>query len=165
MADSAPEAIAEQSEADRQEAERLMSELGAVVAKMRNASPGDAEKVHALLKEACADKRLPGDFTKKILDQARAFECDANMRATDQALQDAINLAHAEKMQERAATLSRAREYYGKARALGANEQFLKAALRRIDTAMMTGGVYKPGAATKAKPADPAPKKPDEPKA
>lgn len=148
-------------EAERQAVERLMASLNGRLESMRTSSPADAERSHQWLKDQCTDKRLPGEFKRKTMERARLLECQANMRATDEALGDAVNLAHAERMQERAIKLALARQYFSKACSLGAEEKFRRATQRLIDTAMMTGGVYKPGAATRAKPTDTAPRNPN----
>jgi len=154
---SPADAAKAKQEADRQALERLMAAISEEVARMKTAGPGEAERMHARMKERCTDKRLPGDFKKRILDQARAFERDSNMRATDQILAAAVALAASENMPLRTAKLNEGRKLFSKACQLGADEEFRKATQRLIDTIMMTGGVYKPGAATKAKPADIAP--------
>jgi len=160
MAEPAKEKTSEEKEAERQEVERIMTYVRGRIPEMHGIPPEEAEKAHQWFKGQCADERLPAAFKREVLDKVRSLECEINMRATDEALQAAIDLAHAEKMHERAEKLGQARAYYTKASALGADEKFLKATLRRIETAMMTGGVYKPGMATKAKPADTPPKKP-----
>lgn len=164
MPQSAMEEARKKQEAERQAIERLMASLNGRVDSMRTSSPAEAERTSQWLKDQCTDKRLPMEFKRKIMDRGRAMECQANMRATDKALEEAVTLAHAERMQERAMKLALARQYFSKACSLGADEKFRKATQRLIDTAMMTGGVYKPGMATRAKPLDTAPKNPHQAK-
>lgn len=158
MPSSPADAAKAKQEADRQALDRLMAAINEEATRMKTAGPGEAEGMHARLKERCTDKRLPGDFKKKILDMARTYECNANMRATDQLLAAAVAMAASENMPLRTAKLNEGRKLFAKACSLGANEEFRKATQRLIDTIMMTGGVYKPGAYTKAKPLDTAPK-------
>ena len=162
---SPADAAKAKQEAERQAVENLKAAISNEVAAMKTAGPGEAERMHARMKDRCNDKRLPGDFKKRILDQARAFERDANMRATDQMLAVAVAMAASENMPLRAAKLNEGRKLFSKAVSLGADEEFKKATQRLIDTIMFTGGVYKPGAATKAKPLDTAPKNPHKAKA
>jgi len=165
MTSSTADAAKAKQDADRQALERLMAAIGAEADQMRSASPAEAERIHAKLKERCTDKRLPGDFKKRILDRARTFERDANMRAADRELAIAVAMATSENMPLRALKLNEGRKFFSKACSLGADDEFRRATQRLIDTIMMTGGVYKPGAYTKAKPLDTAPKNPRDAKA
>lgn len=151
-------------EAERQAIEKMMTAIVERVNGMRGASPAATEATHKWVKEQCTDTRLAADFKRQVMEQARAFECDANMRATDAALADAARLAAGERMTERAAKLSEARTLYGKACTLGANDQFRRATGRLIETIMMTGGVRKSGP-TRAKPLETAPPNPRSAKA
>jgi hypothetical protein len=162
---SPADAARAKQDAERQALERLKGSILEEVGRMKTAGPGEAERMHARMKERCTDKRLSGDFKKKILDQARAFECNANMRATDQTLAAAMAMAASENMPLRSAKLNEGRKLFSKACSLGASDEFRKATQRLMDTIMMTGGVYKPGAATKAKPLDFAPANPRNAKA
>lgn len=151
----------DQQEAARQALERSMQHCKDVLRKMRDATPEEAERLNKALKDHCgSDKALPFDFRKKVLERARQYECFANMRATDRALHEALRLAAEEHMVERAQKLGEGRRYFGKATALGADEDFRKAAQRLIETIMMTGGVQHKGP-TRAKPADIAPRAPN----
>jgi hypothetical protein len=137
-----------------------MGMIRETVHKMRDASPEDADRLHQQIKNHCTDKRLSVEFKRKALDYARSYECNANMRATDKLLREAVRLAAAEHMKERGAKLSEARKLFGKACSLGADDNFRKAAQRLMETIMLTGGVVKPGP-TRAKPMDIAPKTPN----
>jgi len=131
------------------------------LAKMHDASPEEAERLGKWLKERCGqDKVLPFDFKRKLLERARLYECNANMRAADKALHIALRLAAEEHMTERGAKLGEGRKYFSKACALGAGDDFRKAAQRLIENIMMTGGVQHKGP-TRAKPADIAPRAPN----
>lgn len=150
----------------RREAELLAIEQAKRVckvelAKMHDASPDEAERLGKWLKERCGqDKSLPLDFKRKVLERARLYECNANMRATNQMLHAALRLAAEEQMVERGQKLGEGRRYFSKACALGADEDFRKAVQRLIDNVMMTGGVQHKGP-TRAKPADIAPRAPN----
>jgi hypothetical protein len=151
----------QKQDAERQALERLKAAIATRLDEMKDAAPSEAERMHAALKNQCNDKRLPMDFKRQILDRARAHECNANMRAATRAMEEAVDYARAEKLKERGARLAMGRQWFAKACSLGANEEFRKATQRLIDTAMMTGGVYKPGVATRAKPIDTAPRNPN----
>jgi len=147
-------------EAERQAIQQKMAEIRDRVEGMRGGTPAAAEHAHQWIKEQCTDTHLPMDFKRQVLERARAYECDVNMRATDALLANAVHLAAEERMAERAVKLSEARTLFGKACKLGANDHFRRATARLIETAMLTGGVYRPGVATRAKPLDTAPKNP-----
>lgn len=155
---------------DKQEAERLAIERSMTACKdqlrkMHDCLPDEAERLNKLLKDHCgADKKLPFDFKRKVLERARQYECFANMRAADRALHAALRLAAEEDMVHRAQKLGEGRRYFSKACTLGADEDFRKAAQRLMETIMMTGGVQHKGP-TRAKPADFAPKTPNRAKA
>ena len=131
------------------------------LAKMHDASPEEAERLAAWLKERCGqDKALPFDFKHKLLERVRLYECNANMRAADKALHHALRLAAEEQMGERGCKLGEGRKYFSKACALGADADFRKAVQRLIENIMMTGGVQHKGP-TRAKPAAIAPRAPN----
>ncbi len=155
------EALAEKQEAERQARERSMQYCRDELRKMHSASPEDAERINKQLKERCKeDKLLALDFKQKLLERARLYECNANMRAADAALHTALRLAAAENMVERSRKLGEGRRYFSKACSLGADEDYRKAVQRLIENIMMTGGVQHKGP-TRAKPADVAPKAPN----
>lgn len=149
-----------QKEAERKAIERAMGYIKELLQKMATATPPDAERLHQQVKDRCTDKLLGIEFKRKALEQARGLECNANMRATDQLLREAVRLAASEHMKERGQKLGEARKLFGKACSLGADDNFRKAAQRLIETIMMTGGVVHPGP-TRAKPLDFAPKPPN----
>ena len=149
-----------QKEEERRQIERAMEDMRQLLVQMRDASPADAERLHQRLKDACTDKRLSVDFKRKSMEDARAYECNANMRATDERLRYAMQMATGEQMKERGAALSEARKYFGKACSLGGDEEFRRAVQRLMDTIMLSGGVVRPGP-TRAKPLDTAPKAPN----
>lgn len=150
----------QQQEAERAQIERMKTMVRETLHDMRNVGPVDAERLHQRVKDLCTDKSLPMDFKRKALEMARGYECNANMRATDKLLHDAIKMAAGEHMKERAQKLSEARKLFSKACTLGADDDFRKAANRLMDTIMMTGGIVHPGP-TRAKPKDFAPKAPN----
>lgn len=152
-------------ELEKQAMERSMRTCKEELGKMQDASPDEAERLGKRLKERCGeDKSLPFDFKRKLLEKARLYECNANMRAADQAFHAALRLAAQEQMVERAQKLGEGRRFYSKACALGAGEDFRKAVQRLIENVMMTGGVQHKGP-TRAKPADIAPRAPNRAKA
>lgn len=152
-------------EAEQQAIERLKEACRDLLKKMHGAAPDEAERLGKRLKESYAtDKRLPFEFKRKMLERARKLECHANMRAADKCLHRAAQLAADEQMMERGKKLGDGRRYASKAQALGAGDEFRRAADRLIETIMLTGGVHRPGP-SRAKPLDIAPKNPNSAKA
>lgn len=159
------DARAQKLEAERAAIERSKQYCREELKKMHDASPDEAERLAKSLKDHCGrDKSLPFDFKRKVLELARDYERNANMRAADAILHQALRLAADEHMVERAKKLGEGRRYFSKACTLGADEDFRKAAQRLIENVMMTGGVQKKGP-TRAKPADIAPRAPNRAKA
>lgn len=159
------DALAQKQEAERLAVERAMQSCRDDLKKMHDVTPEEAERMNKMLKDRCGqDKRLPFDFKRKVLERARMYECNANMRATDQALHNALKLAAGEHMVERAKKLGEGRRYFSKACALGAGDDFRKAAQRLMENVMMTGGIQHKGP-TRAKPAEIAPRAPNRAKA
>lgn len=155
------ETQAQKLEAEKQALERSMKFCREELHKMHEASPDEAERLAKELKDVCgSDKKLPFDFKRKVLERAREYERNANMRAADAALHSALRLAADEQMVERARKLGEGRRFFSKACSLGADDDFRKAAQRLIENVMMTGGVQKKGP-TRAKPADIAPRAPN----
>jgi len=165
MPPSAADVAKQKQEAERQAVERLKAAMTAKLNEMREASPSQAEGIHNALKAQCKDTRLSMEFKNFVMKRARHFECDSNMRAATKAMNEAVDYAKAEKLNERGARLAMGRQWFSKACSLGANDEFRRATERLIETAMLTGGVYKPGVATRAKPIDTAPKNPNDAKA
>jgi hypothetical protein len=148
-------------EEERQAVERAIRNVREILGNLKSVtSPSDAERLHDRVKNACTDKRLSLEFKRWAFEHARTYECNANMRACDHALRQAMRYASDEQMKERGKALSDARTFFGKACSLGAYEEFRKAAQRLIDTIMMTGNVRHAGP-TRAKPKDFAPKPPN----
>lgn len=157
--------LAQKKEAERAALERSKQHCRDELKKMHDARPEEAEELAKRLKDYCGqDKSLPFDFKRKALELARSYECNANMRAADAALHQALRLAADEHMVERAQKLGEGRRLFSKACSLGADDDFRKAVQRLIENVMMTGGVQKKGP-TRAKPADIAPRAPNRAKA
>jgi ribosomal protein L16 Arg81 hydroxylase len=157
--------LAQKQEAERLATERAMQDCKDQLRKMREAEPDEAERLSKMLKDRCAqDKRLPYDFKRKLLERARVYECNANMRAADKALHAALRLAAEEQMVQRAQKLGEGRRYFSKACALGADADYRAAAQRLMENIMLTGGIQHKGP-TRAKPADIAPRAPNRAKA
>lgn len=159
------EALAAKEQAEKEARERSMAHCREQLERMRDVDPSEAERMHKLLKDYCGgDKRLTMDFKRKVLERAREYECNSNMRAADKILHNALRMAAGEMMTERSRLLSEGRKYFSKACGLGADSDFRHAGMRLIDTIMMTGGVQHKGP-TRAKPLDTAPKTPNRAKA
>ena len=155
------DALAQKQAAEQAAIERSKQFCRDSLKQMHWADPGEAERLSKGLKDYCGqDKTLPFDFKRKALELARTYECNANMRAADSALHQALRFAADEHMVERAQKLGEGRRYFSKACALGAGDDFRKAVQRLIENVMMTGGVQKKGP-TRAKPGDLAPRAPN----
>lgn len=145
---------------DKEVIDRLVNECRRELGKMSGLPPEEAARQGERLKEMLKDNRLPFDFRRETAEHARRLECQANMRATDQALHWAAVAARAEKMAERAKYLGEARKYLSKAVMLGCEKPFQRASQREIETIMLSGGVVRPGP-SRAKPLSIAPKNPN----
>lgn len=155
------DALAQKQAAEQAAMERSKQFCRDALKQMHWAGPEEAERLCKGLKDHCGgDKALPLEFKRKALELARTYECNANMRAADMALHQALRFAADEHMVERSQKLGEGRRYFSKACALGAGDEFRKAAQRLIETVMMTGGVQKKGP-TRAKPGDFAPRAPN----
>lgn len=148
-------------EARKQAIERAKQACLKELHEMQDTRPEAAERLHKHLKDRCgADKSLPFDFKRALLEKAREHERHANMRACDRLLHEAARLAAEEHMTERAQRLGAARRYFTKACTLGADDDFRKAAERLMETVMLTGGIHQKGP-TRAKPRSFAPATPN----
>ncbi len=145
---------------DKEVIDRLVTECRRELAKMSGMTPEEAARQGERLKDMLKDNRLPFDFRRDAAEQARRLECQANMRATDQALHWAAVAARAEKMGERAKYLGEARKYLSKAATLGCGKSFQRASQREMEAIMLSGGVVRPGP-SRAKPLSTAPKNPN----
>lgn len=148
---------------NKQEAEKkllaaCMAECTKLVESMRMQKPTDAERSKTRLDEVVKRvPNLPMEFKRKVLADARNFECIANTRACDAALQLALEKARKDDIPARNKLVGEARNFCNKAMSLGAIPSFRATANRKIEIIMMTGGVENKGP-TIAKPADTAPK-------
>lgn len=149
--------------ANPQEAEKkmlaaCMGECSKLVASMSTQKPAEAERSKARLDDIIKrTPKLPVEFKRKVLTDARSHECMANTRAADAALQAALEKARKDDESERNRLVAEARNFCNKAIALGAASSFRATANRKIEIIMMTGGVENKGP-TIAKPADTAPR-------
>lgn len=152
------------SEAEKKLLAAAMAECAKLVAAMRAATPAEAERSKAKLDDIFKRlPKLPLDFKRKIMGDARVFERAANTRAADAALRQALEKAREDDVPARNRLVGEARGFYNKAVSLGADPTFRASAQRKIDIIMMTGGVEHDGP-TIAKPFDSAPRNPNNPK-
>ncbi|MGO8916380.1 MAG: hypothetical protein ACLQJR_10770 [Stellaceae bacterium] len=132
---------------------------------MRAAPPAEAERIKTRLDDALkSNSKLPMEFKRKTLAAARSFECMANTRAADAALNQALAKARTDDLTERNRLVSEARAFCNKAASLGADAHFRSTLNRKIEIIMMTGQVEHKGP-TIAKPLDTTPKNPNSAKA
>ncbi len=135
-----------------------MAECTKLVESMRTQKPPEAERSKARLDDMVkVHTKLPPDFKRKILTDARNYECIANTRATDAALQLALEKARKDEETERNRLVGEARNFCAKAMSLGAATSFRATANRKIEIIMMTGHVEHKGP-TVAKPLDNSPR-------
>jgi len=141
-----------QREADERALAAAMAQCTKLVQSMRLVTPADAERTVLLLAEFVKHTpKLPLEAKRKLLADARALECAANMRATDAALHLALEKARENAPADRNRLIGEARRFCSKAASLGAEPGFKLAARRKIEIIMMTGGVEHKGP-TLAKP-------------
>jgi hypothetical protein len=153
--------LAKQRELEKKRLEDAKAECSKIVESMRNLPPAAAERVKQRLDAYLRDHpKIPSDFRRKALSDARALECAANMRATDAALKKALSDALRDDHKERSRLIGEARTLRAKAVSLGANEEFATAVARKIEIIMMSGGVEHDGP-TIAKPLSTAPVNPN----
>jgi len=153
-----------ESQADKEREAAIEREKQVVrefVQKIANATPDDAERKHQQLKDWCnGDKLLPFEFKRKALLRAKILECSVNMRKCDELLDEATNMAMADKLVDKHRLMGEARRHYGRACKLGAEEDWRKAYQRAEETLQLTGGM-KHDAPSRAKPVDKAPLTPN----
>lgn len=157
---SSAEAAKKKRELEKRQLEAAMAECTKQVESMRELQPEAAERVKSRLDAYIkSHPKLPMDFKRKVLAEARSYECFANMRAADAALRHALNDARHDDREVRTKLIGQARAFAAKAGALGADDEFKAAVKRKIEIIMMTGGVEHEGP-TIAKPLSTAPVNP-----
>src|SRR5690348_13046251 len=91
-----------QREVDERALAAAMAQCTKLVQSMRLVQPAEAERTALLLAEFLKHTpKLPLEFKRKLLAEARALECAANMRATDAALHLALEKAREDAATER----------------------------------------------------------------
>ncbi len=156
---------AKKREAEQRLLDAAMAECDKMLEGMRMAPPAEADRTRTRLDEKMkSNSKLPTEFKRKTLEAARAFECMANMRATETALSQAMHKARSDDLIERNRLVGEARVFCGKAASLGADGHFRTTVDHKIEIIMLTGQVEHKGP-TIAKPRDTAPKNPHAAKA
>jgi hypothetical protein len=144
--------VARKQEAEKKLLDAFMAQCGKVLDSMRDVPPAEAERIRQRLEDAMKScPGLPAAFKQQTMAVARAYECSSNMRATDDALQQAMHFAREDDKVARNELLAEARKRSAKATMLGANENFQHAVRRKLENIMLTGGVEHHGP-TAAKP-------------
>ena len=147
-----PSEVARKQEAEKKLLDAFMAQCGKVLESMRDVPPAEAERIRQRLEDAMKScPGLPAAFKQQTMAVARAYECSSNMRATDDALQQAMHFAREDDKVARNELLAEARKRSAKATMLGANENFQHAVRRKLENIMLTGGVEHHGP-TAAKP-------------
>ena len=128
---------------------------------MHDVGPEEAARVSERIKTFLqSDKVLPMNIRQKVSLRSRELECEANMRAADKCLRQAMDIMDAAQMRERGQKIADARRYFAKVCSLGGDAEWKKAFQRVCENIMMSGGV-RFDAPSRAKPLDLAPKAPN----
>jgi hypothetical protein len=112
----------------------------------------DSRSLNAVLQHP----QLPRDFVDQVRAELKGINLLVNMKATDMALRRAVVHAKADCKLERNQDIASARGFLGRAMALGAKEDFKRAAEMTIESVLLTGGIKQTGP-TRTKPIDDAP--------
>jgi len=99
----------------------------------------EAEHVCKMLSDHLGSVRLPCDFLRETLAEARSLHMQAAMRATEIALDRAAVLGKAKQTLEHAREMARARNCLGKAALLGAPREFRQGCESRISQIVLAG--------------------------
>jgi hypothetical protein len=149
---------AAKNEAEERLIAAIKIETRKLIESMRLAQPSEAERLRTRLDEVIKHcSKLPMDFKRDILAEARSLECTSNTRAADVALHAAMRKAKEDDAAERNKLVGQARTYANKAISLGADPSFRATVNRKIEIIMMTGNVEQKGP-TVAKPLDTPPR-------
>jgi hypothetical protein len=100
----------------------------------------EAEHVCKMLSDHMSSVRLPCDYLRETLAEARTLHMQAAMRATVIALDRASALGRAKQTLEHAREMARARNCLGKAALLGAPREFRQDCESRIAAIVLAGG-------------------------
>jgi hypothetical protein len=151
----------EVDEKKQQELERQKNAAKQMLQDMHGVGPEEAARMVERIKTFLQnDKTLPFNIRQKIGTRMRELECEANMRAADKLLHQAMELMDASQLRERGQKLAEARRYFSKVCTLGGDSEWKKAFQRVCENIMMSGGV-RFDAPSRAKPLDTAPKAPN----
>lgn len=109
-------------EAERKVLEQFLESVRRDLEHMASAVPLTAERVHQRIKDRLSgNKQVPLDVKQEMLKKAQDLERNANMRACDNALHQAITCAHDDKIPQRGKALKEAVGFLAKATTLGAD--------------------------------------------
>jgi len=123
--------------------EQAMAQCTALLGRLRIAAAEgyseEAEHVCKMLSEHMGSVRLPCDYLRDTLAEARTLHMQAAMRATEIALDRASVLGRAKQTLEHAREMARARNCLGKAALLGAPREFRQGCEGRIASIVLAG--------------------------
>ena len=123
--------------------EQSKAQCGAMLGRLRIAAAEgyseEAEHVCKMLSEHMGSVRLPCDYLRDTLAEARSLHMQAAMRATEIALERASVLGRAKQTLEHAREMARARNCLGKATLLGAPREFRQGCESRIASIVLAG--------------------------
>jgi hypothetical protein len=120
-------------------------------------SPDRCEAAVKLVAEMVKNPKIPNDFGKMMRDRADEFLRNCMMKATSEAVEEALKAAFEDDKEARGKRISEARKLLGRALQNKAPPEFKVACERMLEMVMMTGGVHVDGP-SRAKPEDTAPK-------
>jgi hypothetical protein len=147
-----PIEVATKHDLEKKLIEAFIAQCTKMLGTMREVPPEQAGRIRERLDDALDDcPNLPLEYKRRTKAAAKSYECAANMRATDIALQEAMHKAREDDKLERNRLIGEARLLCRKAVSLGAGEDFQHAVKRKIDNIMMTGSIEHKGP-TAAKP-------------
>ena len=156
--------MADPVKADDEQIQRLRQRVERGLARFRDLAavrpPEQLDVFVPPLLELLRNVRLDAEIARSIRSEIKGIELEANMRACDRALRDALGHAKADLRLERVKAVQAARAYLRRADALGASEDFKRAAQMTLEAALLTGGVKQMGP-TRAKPLDLTPRPPN----
>ena len=122
---------------------QAMSQCTALLGRLRIAAADgyseEAEHVCKMLSDHMSSVRLPCDYLRETLAEARTLHMQAAMRATEIALERAAVMARAKQTLEQAREMARARNCLGKAAMLGAPREFRQGCESRIASIVLAG--------------------------
>ena len=129
------------SQNNNQELEEKKQKVRHIIAKLKDATPEDAEVLSAEIRLLCDnDNTFSTEYKRKALIHVRSLECEANMRLADAHLYKASTFRTKEQLTERGNNIIKSRMYYTKACLLGCETMWKRTYLQMAEAIMLNGG-------------------------